>query len=553
MDVIEYIVDLQPYVVETIEFDLSDVKLVSTPPNTTQVEVTPSTEKQVVEPELGKYIDKVTVNPVTADIDENIKDYNIRKGKTILGIEGTLEPDKPDQVKEVTPTEEQQIIKADDGFELVEAIVKAIPSDYVGSGVKKQSQTTITPTTSEITVVPTNTYVEGDIKVSAIQTEQATFKTNGTHTPSAGKFFDKVIVDVADIPAVLQEKTVTPTREPQTVLPDTNYEGMSKVEVGGIPAEFIVPSGSITIKENNTYNVKELESVNVEVEGIKPTGTLEIKENGNYDVTNYASANVNVPTQEDRVDMGNFIGAVSGLWKSYVYDDTTNTTTELPYYLYFDKADINNITSQDGSVGIFEPISAKFIDRLDEEVGTTYTDVEYTLIKTLLEDKFLYIINMTIKEGETEDDYETGSLYYLPELNIISPMLPDEGWFQYAQKYKKVSDIVLQDKVVTENGEITADILEGFDGLGKVIVNVEGKEDLTTELDTLDASLDDLDAFVDGMEEGGGTGASGVPIELSTDEEMANVLTDANIGKVYKFVGTSENYKTNKIYIIKEA
>ena len=49
------------------------------------------------------------------------------------------------------------------------------------------------------------------------------------------------------------------------------------------------------------------------------------------------------------------------------------------------------------------------------------------------------------------------------------------------------------------------------------------------------------------LEEGGGE-----PIEVATDEEMANALTQANVGKVYKFTGTSSTYETDAIYIVSE-
>lgn len=44
----------------------------------------------------------------------------------------------------------------------------------------------------------------------------------------------------------------------------------------------------------------------------------------------------------------------------------------------------------------------------------------------------------------------------------------------------------------------------------------------------------------------------GNPIEVSTDSDMENALTQDNIGKVYRFTGTSEIYDTNAIYIIEE-
>ena len=231
----------------------------------------------------------------------------------------------------VTPTTAEQNFSVGSGFSGIGDVkVDAVnPADYY----KPESVAEVTPTTSEQNIKPANGEVFKEINVKAIQTEQTTIKTNGTHTPSAGKFFDKVVVEVADIPAKLQEKSVTPTRQPQTVLPDTNFEGMSKVEVGGIPAEYIVPSGSITATENKTYDVTEVKQVVVEVpsesadlkigtfasngtyvakdrgfdgwseitinveEKVKePEGTIEITENGDYDVKDIAEVQVRVPT-----------------------------------------------------------------------------------------------------------------------------------------------------------------------------------------------------------------------------------------------------------------
>ena len=54
--------------------------------------VTPSTTKQTVNCDSGYVgIRSVTVNPVTSAIDSNIKPANIKKGVSILGVEGSLE------------------------------------------------------------------------------------------------------------------------------------------------------------------------------------------------------------------------------------------------------------------------------------------------------------------------------------------------------------------------------------------------------------------------------------------------------------------------------
>lgn len=45
---------------------------------------------------------------------------------------------------------------------------------------------------------------------------------------------------------------------------------------------------------------------------------------------------------------------------------------------------------------------------------------------------------------------------------------------------------------------------------------------------------------------------AGLPIEATTDQEMTNALVEDNLGKVYKFTGTSDTYDNNAIYIIEE-
>ena len=149
--------------------------------------VAPTTSAQeVTADENYSGLSKVTVNAVTSSIDNNIKAINIRSGVSILGVQGNLEPDKPDQEKTVTPSSSQQIVTADTGYELAQVTVKAVP------------------------------------------TETKTVTANGDVTPSAGKFLSKVTVNVPSPTPNLQEKTATSNGE---VTPDEGYDGLSKVTV----------------------------------------------------------------------------------------------------------------------------------------------------------------------------------------------------------------------------------------------------------------------------------------------------------------------------------
>ena len=89
---------------------------------------------------------------------------------------------------------------------------------------------------------------------------------NGEKLNTKGKYCPE---DITVVPQ-LQEKTVTPSETQQTATPDANYAGLSKVIVGAIPPDYVIPSG-----------------------------TIQITENGVVDVSGKATANVNVPSKEE--------------------------------------------------------------------------------------------------------------------------------------------------------------------------------------------------------------------------------------------------------------
>jgi len=76
-------------------YDIANVD-VHAPAELRPLNVTPTTEEQVIEPTPDiEGFSPVTVAPVTASIDPNIQAENIKSGVSILGVAGTMEP-KPD-------------------------------------------------------------------------------------------------------------------------------------------------------------------------------------------------------------------------------------------------------------------------------------------------------------------------------------------------------------------------------------------------------------------------------------------------------------------------
>jgi len=154
----------------------------------------PATEETIIEPDDGyDGLAVVTVEAVDNTIDENIQPYNIRSGVSILGIEGNVETDKPDQTKEVTPTTTSQSVTPDTGYELVEVTVKGVTSD-IDENITAEN-------------------IKKDVEILGVV---GTYK--GTDDLN------------------LQTKTVNPTSDSSgvSVYADEGYDGLKKVKVNPI-------------------------------------------------------------------------------------------------------------------------------------------------------------------------------------------------------------------------------------------------------------------------------------------------------------------------------
>ena len=84
--------------------------------------------------------------------------------------------------------------------------------------------------------------------------------------------------------ANMQEKEAIPTKEQQEIVPDKNYDGLSKVTVNPIPDEYIIPDGNLEINQNGTYDVVDKANAIVNVPE-KVLGTKTITTNGTYNAT----------------------------------------------------------------------------------------------------------------------------------------------------------------------------------------------------------------------------------------------------------------------------
>lgn len=115
-------------------------------------------------PAIGKYFSGVTVNVPSS-------------GGTTPSL----------QSKTVTPTTSKQTITADDGYDGLDTVTVNAISTQTKSA---------TPTTSQQTISADSGKYLTSVTVGAIQTETKSVTDNGTYTPTSGKYFSSVIVNV---------------------------------------------------------------------------------------------------------------------------------------------------------------------------------------------------------------------------------------------------------------------------------------------------------------------------------------------------------------------
>lgn len=113
-------------------------------------------------------------------------------------------------------------------------------------------------------VLQNGAYIAGGDVAPVVGTLEAT--ENKTYLAKDANLdgYSQVVVNVQ--PA-LQEKSATPTKAQQVVVPEEGFYGLSKVTVAKIPDNYVIPTGAVEITTNGTHDVSGKASATVNVPG----------------------------------------------------------------------------------------------------------------------------------------------------------------------------------------------------------------------------------------------------------------------------------------------
>ena len=240
--------------------------------------VTPTSSQQTVYHDSNYTgLNSVTVKAVDASADSNIKAENIKENVTILGVTGTFAGKKIDSYKTVTPTTSHQTIRPDEGFDGI-SYVNVNPVTYnIDSNIKAENirknisilgiKGTWGGVYSPLSIAPkitaqTFTPEEGQDGFNTVEVSAVTSSIDSNILPKNIKRGITILgVEGNYIPENLQSKVVNPTTAVQNVTYDDGYEGLNNVQVNAVTS---------AIDENI-----KAENIRQDVSILGVTGTLE--------------------------------------------------------------------------------------------------------------------------------------------------------------------------------------------------------------------------------------------------------------------------------------
>lgn len=293
------------------------------------------------------------------------------------------------QEKTATPTKDTQVVRPDGDFRgLSRVVIEPIPADYI-----IPTGTLFVDANGEYEVREFDKILVSVPDIPAVLQEKE-ITANGTHTPDAGyEGFSQVTVNVADIPAVLQEKTVYPSTLEQTVVPDAGYDGLSKVTAGPmkLQSKSVTQNGEV-IADDGFHG---LDKVTVAVEPELQSKSLDLTANGETEII---------------ADSGYY-----GLERVSVRVNVDQT----PELQEKTATENGEVTPDEG----FDGLSKVTVSVAGSAVPTTVsTEAEMT---ALLESGEVGGVYMYV--GETTETYENGALYVLEEEAVATITFTIDG------------------------------------------------------------------------------------------------------------------------------
>lgn len=467
------------------------------------------------------------------------------------------------QDKSVTPADTVQSVSADDGYAGLGKVTVAGVETETGAA---------TPSAAVQVITPSEGKFFSEFTVNATPTETKNIDANGTFTPSVGKFFSSVTVNVNEQKPE-QEKTITVTENgTEVVTPDEGY-ALSKVTA----------------------------VINVDTAKPEQTKSVDIASMSPVTVTSDAGhvlTEVTVTPKAPLADTGDATAAAGDILAgktAYANGAKVTGTIELadaaatptleaqeltpPAGTYYKKVTVA-ATPLDATQTVTAGTTAKTVNPAEGNLGIKTVTVNPTPsgAKTITPTKDTQTVN-----PDSGKLLSSVTVNPIPDEYIVptgSKTITENGTVdvtEYTSAIVNVQPKLQALAAAPATTEVTVTPSDGYDGLSKVVISPINTETKTvtagTAASTVDASSGKFMTQVTVnptpsetktvTTNGTVTPSSGkllssvavnVPPyaqEVSTTTAMNALLVAANVGRVYKFTGTTDNTYTNgDLYIV---
>lgn len=152
----------------------------------------------------------------------------------------------------------------------ISAMNNAVSSIRTSSQVSVQTKTVNPNSTTQVIAPDTGYDYLSSVQVNPVNATTLNVSNNGTYNPPSGSYYSSVVVNTETSTEFnLQTKNVIPSQNPQSVTPDTGYNGLSSVTIQAIPSNY----ADITNVTAAVGDVLEGETF-VDSSGATKTGTL---------------------------------------------------------------------------------------------------------------------------------------------------------------------------------------------------------------------------------------------------------------------------------------
>ena len=332
-------------------------------------------------------LSSVTIAPVTSDIDPGIQAGNIKRGVEILGVTGTFEGGSL-QSKTVNSSTSTQTVEPDNGnYGLSSVTVNPYTLESKAQTIKLNGTYSFTPTSADgLSSVDISVNV-ADIPV-VVQSKSVTYNENGEYTVTPDQGYDglssvDISVNILSEPAVLQSKTVDSSTSSQSVTYDNGYDGLSSVTVNPytLDSKTVDPSTSqITVNSSvdglSSVTVNAVTSsidANISSSNIK-RGVEILGVTGTFDGGSLQSKEVNSSTNSQSVTPDSGYYGLSGVTVNpYTLESKAQTITLNGTYSF-------TPTSADGLSSVDISVNVADIPAVVQSKSVTYNENgEYTV------------------------------------------------------------------------------------------------------------------------------------------------------------------------------